>query len=186
MKLDSTQKWIYRCDQPPSGGCVLKPFLGRLYVKLPKPAAFRRLCVETSFSSCAFKSRFPAAFRRLCVETWVASHDFGDVNQPPSGGCVLKRYSRNTENQLDTQPPSGGCVLKRIMYYFVQFIKFQPPSGGCVLKHYLPLKDKPTDDPAAFRRLCVETSSDLSLIPLAIPAAFRRLCVETALLANQS
>ena len=34
-------------------------------------------------------------------------------------------------------------------------------------------------DPAAFRRLCVETGKDKAEIPAFIPAAFRRLCVET-------
>ena len=34
---------------------------------------------------------------------------------------------------------------------------FQPPSGGCVLKHPLNRNADTTDNPAAFRRLCVET-----------------------------
>ena len=33
----------------------------------------------------------PAAFRRLCVETFNCLGYFGGFNQPPSGGCVLKR-----------------------------------------------------------------------------------------------
>ena len=33
----------------------------------------------------------------------------------------------------------------------------QPPSGGCVLKHGIPDLTIPTEPPAAFRRLCVET-----------------------------
>ena len=56
--------------QPPSGGCVLKlitlllPLLGR------RPAAFRRLCVETGLPMAAAQVVVaPAAFRRLCVET---------------------------------------------------------------------------------------------------------------------
>ena len=55
--------------QPPSGGCVLKP---SLQVKITLdlfPAAFRRLCVETSFVSAGSRLWRPAAFRRLCVET---------------------------------------------------------------------------------------------------------------------
>ena len=36
------------------------------------PAAFRRLCVETSASAFAFAFSSPAAFRRLCVETMIS------------------------------------------------------------------------------------------------------------------
>ena len=35
------------------------------------------------------------------------------------------------------------------------------------------------DDPAAFRRLCVETLNYTLYAILTVPAAFRRLCVET-------
>ena len=35
-----------------------------------KPAAFRRLCVETILSSGMPLTKSPAAFRRLCVETY--------------------------------------------------------------------------------------------------------------------
>ena len=54
--------------QPPSGGCVLK--LGHCHQGriIGRPAAFRRLCVETS----SLKLQTEADF------------------QPPSGGCVLK------------------------------------------------------------------------------------------------
>ena len=48
-----------------------------------------------------------------------------------------------------------------------------------------PLSMKPKgviDRPAAFRRLCVETSKSTNKPALFIPAAFRRLCVETATL----
>ena len=34
-------------DQPPSGGCVLKPDGSSSSKTTEKPAAFRRLCVET-------------------------------------------------------------------------------------------------------------------------------------------
>ena len=36
---------------------------------LTEPAAFRRLCVETSERFWSLKIWQPAAFRRLCVET---------------------------------------------------------------------------------------------------------------------
>ena len=55
--------------QPPSGGCVLK--LKRIAVAFCDgyPAAFGRLCVETSMIAWFLPSPFPAAFGRLCVET---------------------------------------------------------------------------------------------------------------------
>ena len=57
------------------------------------PAAFRRLCVETLFK-LEYSDRYnPAAFRRLCVETTGGQSNQALRPQPPSGGCVLKRYS---------------------------------------------------------------------------------------------
>ena len=35
-------------DQPPSGGCVLKQCTGGRMIKIDAPAAFGRLCVETT------------------------------------------------------------------------------------------------------------------------------------------
>ena len=65
--------------QPPSGGCVLKRRLRRLATYFSIPAAFGRLCVETSHS----------VFRH--IRRWA---------QPPSGGCVLKHviYSMTLRN----------------------------------------------------------------------------------------
>ena len=102
-------------NQPPSGGCVLKPVRG-IGASLPKrPAAFRRLCVETA-RWFGYTARIPA--------------------QPPSGGCVLKLCWLCLLLYMLNQPPSGGCVLKPPM------TAFPPP---------------PFQEPAAFRRLCVET-----------------------------
>ena len=56
------------------------------------------------------------------------------LNQPPSGGCVLKQ---NRDLQIDDashQPPSGGCVLKQFLKNKGRLNFSQPPSGGCVLK----------------------------------------------------
>ena len=58
--------------------------------------------------------------------------------------------------------------------------KAQPPSGGCVLKHECPLDSQKFKNPAAFRRLCVETRNTLVVGGHEGPAAFRRLCVETS------
>ena len=43
----------------------------------------------------------------------------------------------------------------------------------------VPLKSF-ANEPAAFRRLCVETTLPVKQPRVAIPAAFRRLCVETS------
>ena len=55
----------------------------------------------------------PAAFRRLCVETFTQALKFGNDSQPPSGGCVLKRWHQSVFRGRRIQPPSGGCVLKQ-------------------------------------------------------------------------
>ena len=77
----------------------------------------------------------PAAFRRLCVETSIFSDGLSLVDQPPSGGCVLKpdvavRHG-NTHRpaafgrlRVETAA-KAGCFYAAIR---------QPPSGGCVLK----------------------------------------------------
>ena len=57
----------------------------------PKSAAFGRLRVETFFNTLNVKIT---------------------VNQPPSGGCVLKPTRVFCHISLRHQPPSGGCVLK--------------------------------------------------------------------------
>ena len=55
-------------NQPPSGGCVLKP----------------------RYATQGTDAHGPAAFGRLCVETIAARTLAWRSNQPPSGGCVLK------------------------------------------------------------------------------------------------
>ena len=37
------------------------------------------------------------------------------MDQPPSGGCVLKLAEKNSRRFVEAQPPSGGCVLKLII-----------------------------------------------------------------------
>ena len=58
------------------------------------PAAFGRLCVETSAGTTSKRRFSPAAFGRLCVETILSSRIPLTKSQPPSGGCVLKLYLR--------------------------------------------------------------------------------------------
>ena len=78
-------------------------------------------------------------------------------DQPPSGGCVLKRLLPSDYRQYLFQPPSGGCVLKRVCWRLAALRGFQPPSGGCVLKQGKFADESQQMFPAAFRRLCVET-----------------------------
>ena len=104
--------------------------------------------------------------------------------QPPSGGCVLKRFTSLPYKIKTRQPPSGGCVLKRhhTLERFQTALNGQPPSGGCVLKRHQAANTIFSYPPAAFRRLCVETNRSCSANTVSRPAAFRRLCVETMLL----
>ena len=80
--------------------------------------------------------RRPAAFRRLCVETLLGNTAERIGIQPPSGGCVLKHLKAKGSNMKKIQPPSGGCVLKHLKVGVNKNADLQPPSGGCVLKHY--------------------------------------------------
>ena len=124
----------------------------------------------------------PAAFGRLCVETTrYPLPDTEQESQPPSGGCVLKPARRFKNPVLVRQPPSGGYVLKLDSRGNVGFPclpaafrrlcvetrqtepkqskTFQPPSGGCVLKlQQLRTLCRPIPS-AAFGRLCVQISS---------------------------
>ena len=92
---------------------------------------------------------------------------------------MLKRHLMGLIPYPHNQPPSGGCVLKPSIGSITVNIGLQPPSGGCVLKLSWRICSGRGGLPAAFRRLCVETSPpfDHSIKPP--PAAFRRLCVET-------
>ena len=49
--------------------------------------------------------------------------------------------------------------MKRMKEIEIKLDGHQPPSGGCVLKQELAEKVEKLENPAAFGRLCVETSS---------------------------
>ena len=123
--------------QPPLGGCVLKPHGVIFNVPYMRPAAFRRLCVETPFGN----GQAPT-----------------DGSQPPLGGCVLKPIVNRQRPGEIRQPPLGGCVLKPDEIEVQREVVYQPPLGGCVLKLALKVAQMGGDKPAAFRRLCVETA----------------------------
>ena len=77
-------------------------------------------------------------------------------------------------------------MLKLRQIVFVVQSAFQPPSGGCVLKHDIKFEET-LSNPAAFGRLCVETTMPNTLPLIVLPAAFGRLCVETVpLLSDQN
>ncbi len=162
--------------------------MAKLYAEIP--AAFRRLCVETGVTGpmvtivpaqpplggCVLKlspchkfahNKMPAAFRRLCVETRITLVVGGQESQPPLGGCVLKQTVTVKLRNMNAQPPLGGCVLKRSIRYPSATDVFQPPLGGCVLKHIIKLAKVIIPSPAAFRRLCVETTTVYVEFPFA-------------------
>ena len=72
---------------------------------------------------------------------------------------MLKQNNKGGFEQLINQPPSGGCVLKQTAFVIARIRLPQPPSGGCVLKRDFRLTEyqEAYGEPAAFGRLCVET-----------------------------
>ena len=46
------------------------------------------------------------------LKLFVFSFNSYATDQPPSGGCVLKRDIGWDDTKIVDQPPSGGCVLK--------------------------------------------------------------------------
>ena len=134
LKRKNPASWLLSALQPPSGGCVLKPFSLNANRGTRRPAAFRRLCVETfSFLHCFVLSR-PAAFRRLCVETcYIEQFCAAAVPAAFRRLCVETTRLYPFPN-WKRQPPSGGCVLKQLGIWVQYWNPCQPPSGGCVLK----------------------------------------------------
>ena len=76
---------------------------------------------------------------------------------------MLKLLLQPLRGTYNTQPPSGGCVLKLRSAVAAHICRYQPPSGGCVLKLAKKVLVAQIQNPAAFRRLCVETSFNLYL-----------------------
>ena len=96
--------------QPPSGGCVLKPFWVINHSSFSSPAAFGRLCVETLWTSLRCLPSRSAAFGRLCVETSKCAPKKASPSQPPSGGCVLKPYKSETDRPALSAAFGRLCV----------------------------------------------------------------------------
>ena len=160
--------------QPPSGGCVLKRIgFCRLGLSSPQPPSGG--CVlKQNDAVFAVAVVTPAAFGRLCVETpELRGNDSGKKSQPPSGGCVLKHKLQIIRLERTAQPPSGGCVLKQTCKLFENHRMAQPPSGGCVLKQNQPRPSTKRRQPAAFGRLCVETSEQVAEEAASEPSRLR-------------
>ena len=99
-----------------------------------RPAAFGRLCVETSVVRELNQRKYPAAFGRLCVETTMKGFEKGAWLPAAFGRLCVETCSGIRLPAATCQPPSGGCVLK-LFVLNLPFLDFgQPPSGGCVLK----------------------------------------------------
>ena len=80
----------------------------------------------------------PAAFGRLCVETTVVNLSvMDDYGQPPSGGCVLKQYV-DLYTPVEIIPAAFGRLCVETCHARWQIgCMAQPPSGGCVLKQVM-------------------------------------------------
>ena len=76
------------------------------------PAAFRRLCVETTSMARLWFFMVPAAFRRLCVETNSRLDIFGCLDPAAFRRLCVETVSGCFVSTFFIQPPSGGCVLK--------------------------------------------------------------------------
>ena len=85
-----------------------------------QPAAFGRLCVETSSSSSKDVEPPPAAFGRLCVETSVTILLPVLKSQPPSGGCVLKHSIEFKRGR-----GSGPAAFGRLCVETLQYLRMQ-------------------------------------------------------------
>ena len=95
--------------QPPSGGCVLKQSKKRYGFFWKTPAAFGRLCVETSTVSGSSSERQPAAFGRLCVETIALS-----VLNFESGPAAFGRLCVETFPLVFELPPEPPAAFGRL------------------------------------------------------------------------
>ena len=77
-----------------------------------------------------------ATFGWLCVETTELDNALNALReQPPSGGCVLKRQRQKKEKIMKNAATFGWlCVETLHTLIYTSCYTLQPPSGGCVLK----------------------------------------------------
>ena len=107
---------------------MLKRHLNIAVNRRIRPAAFGRLCVETGLSTPPPTRLVPAAFGRLCVETIITALVV-EVLRPAAFGrlCVETLTAKRKEAKLQNQPPSGGCVLKR--FGGALFVSLEVPAA---------------------------------------------------------
>ena len=87
------------------------------------------------------------------------------MQQPPSGGCVLKPSEEIARNLLINAAAFGRlCVETSLLMAEAVIIPVQPPSGGCVLKPVDALITNFHLPAAAFGRLCVETTRLIRMV----------------------
>ena len=122
--------------QPPSGGCVLKPWVSHLNILGMAAAAFGRLCVETVLNvNWVILMWWAAAFGRLCVETII-----GESLPLIVFGSRLRAAVCWNVNllffcvALPTAAAFGRLCVETVPCIFTWKNSVQPPSGGCVLK----------------------------------------------------
>ena len=57
-----------------------------------------------------------AAFGRLCVETYITSLNELKVQQPPSGGCVLKQHADEVAEVVIYAAAFGRLCVETFVY----------------------------------------------------------------------
>ena len=180
MKQMLYARQIQVVGQPPSGGCVLKQLNQRRTTVADNQPPSGGCVLKHQLNRFLCELVHPAAFRRLCVETVSGGIFYPQQCQPPSGGCVLKHHKLCRSPAVLSQPPSGGCVLKP-QYGYGCGRAIRPAAFRRLCVETTQSKHAPARTcPAAFRRLCVETTETTPRPQVKNPAAFRRLCVETA------
>ena len=92
LKRARTHRQFDQDDQPPLGGCVLKP--------LGKCQYSNHRLSQPPLGGCVLKQNLLVRLKPKMA-------------QPPLGGCVLKRIRFIVWIGSLCQPPLGGCVLKR-------------------------------------------------------------------------
>ena len=151
---------IHGYNQPPSGGCVLKLYLSVFLIDKDEPAAFRRLCVETSCCPIHRRRFGPSSLQAaVCWNFGLLARAAGGFpSRLQAAVCWNYNVKTNIEPTQEAsrlqaavcwnssvavssssariQPPSGGCVLKLLPKSRKLKRTLQPPSGGCVLKRF--------------------------------------------------
>ena len=123
--------------QPPSGGCVLKLITASCLAGFAGPAAFGRLCVETTKQLMLWLDRVPAAFGRLCVETTIQPLA-RRLKRPAAFGrlCVETDSTLMRSATVGWPAAFGRLCVETNGWKYERRVKY----------------------PAAFGRLCVETA----------------------------